>query len=443
MTSFWVISGIFIVTALLFIVPTLLRSRDIEQENPEHDAVNITVYRDQLAELGNDLENDILTQEQYSKSKLELQQRMLQDVPEGEKMAIKKNKNIYNIATSVIIVLILPLTAVFLYLMIGDTRGLLPQAQLANAMQMNRGSDSPAGHNNFSSVLENLIARLDKNPDDIEGWVMLGRTYAIMERYTDASNTYAKLAELVPNNPQILSDYADVLAMKNHGNLAGKPTELIYQALSIDPQYPKALALAGTAEFEQEKFAQAAVHWEKLLGLVPADSQLAKSVQESIDEAKSLSAGGKKGEGTSEQQVKSSELQHTDEKDSVTVAAASVSAASTSVSISGQVTISKELASKASPNDTLFIYARAKAGPKMPLAILRLKANDLPATFTLTDEMAMIPNMKISSFPEVVIEARISKSGQAVPASGDLQGFSQPVQIGNNNIAIVIDKQIP
>lgn len=445
MTSFWVISGIFIVTALLFIVPTLLRSRNAEQENLEHDAVNITVYRDQLTELGNDLENDILTQEQYNKSKQELQQRMLQDVPEGEKMAVKKNKNIYNIATSVVIVLILPLAAVFLYLVIGDTRGLLPQAQLVNATQMNRGNGgATAGHDNFSSVLENLIARLDKNPDDIEGWIMLGRTYAIMERYADASNTYAKLAELVPNNPQILSDYADVLAMKNQGNLAGKPTELIYQALSIDPQYPKALALAGTAEFEQEKFEQAAAHWEKLLGLVPADSQLAKSVQEGIDEAKLLAAGGKKVAVASEQQAKASELQQTDvqpEKNPVTVAA--TPAVPASISISGQVTISKELASKASPNDTLFIYARAKTGPKMPLAILRLKANDLPATFTLTDEMAMVPNMKISSFPEVIIEARISKSGQAVPASGDLQGFSQPVQIGNNNIAIVIDKQIP
>ena len=295
MTSFWVISGIFIVTALLFIVPTLLRNRDVQHENLEHDAVNITVYRDQLAELDKDLENDILTQEQYNKSKLELQQRMLQDVPEEEKMIIKTNKRTHNIALSTFITLVLPLAAVFLYLAIGDTRGLLPQAQLANATQMNRsgGNESPAGHDNFSSVLENLIARLKDNPNDIEGWIMLGRTYAIMERYTEASNTYAKLVELVPDNPQILSDYADVLAMKNQGSLAGKPTELIHAALRIDPQYPKALALAGTAEFEQKKFAQAAEHWEKLLAVIPADSQLAKSVKDSIDEAKSLASGNK------------------------------------------------------------------------------------------------------------------------------------------------------
>lgn len=444
MTSFWVISGIFIVTALLFIIPTLLRNRDIQLENLEHDAVNITVYRDQIAELDRDLENDILTQEQYEKSKQELQQRMLQDVSEKEKMIIKKNKKIHNIALSTIITLALPLAAVFLYLVIGDTRGLLPQAQLANATQMNRGgSDTPAGHDNFSSVLENLIQRLNQNPEDIEGWIMLGRTYAIMERYAEASNTYAKLVELVPNNPQILSDYADVLAMKNQGTLAGKPTELIHEALRIDPQYPKALALAGTAEFEQEKYDQAAAHWEKLLEVIPDDSQLAKSVKDSINEAKLLASTGKKGSETENQVVDKVVGVQTETSAQAEISTTSKSAEPISLSISGQVTISKKLAAKASSNDTLFIYARAKTGPKMPLAILRLKANDLPATFTLTDDMAMTPTMKMSSFPEVVIEARVSKSGQAVPASGDLQGFSEPVKIGSNDIEVVINKQIP
>ena len=438
MTAFWVISGIFIVTALLFIVPTLLRNRDVQQENLEHDAVNIIVYRDQLAELDKDLQNDILTQEQYNKSKQELQQRMLQDIPDGENVIISKSNKTYSVAMSVFITLTLPLAAVFLYLVIGDTRGLLPQAQLANATQMNRGSsgENPAGHDNFSVALESLISRLSNNPDDIEGWVMLGRTYTSMERYTEASNTYAKLVELVPNNPQILSDYARALAMKNQGTLAGKPTELLYEALKIDPQYPPALALAGHAEFEQEQYVQASAHWEKLLTAIPLDSPLAKSVKDSIAEAKLLASGGK--EKAPNQQVATDEpiekkIQPVKNNSDIPVI----------TSVSGQVNIKPELASKAAPNDTLFIYARAKTGPKMPLAILRLKVSDLPATFTLTDDMAMTPTMKMSSFPEVVIEARISKSGQAVPASGDLQGFSEPVKLGHNNIAIIIDRQIP
>lgn len=442
MTAFWVISGVFIVTALLFVVPTLLRSRNNELKNLEHDAVNITVYRDQIAELDRDLENDILSREQYDKSKQELQQRMLQDVTERDTVVVDKNKKFRNIALSVVITLTLPLAAVSLYLAIGDTRGLLPQAQLASATQMNRdGGGSPAGHDNFSSVLENLIKRLSENPEDVEGWVMLGRTYAIMGRYGEASNTYAKLAELIPNNPQILSDYADVLAMKNQGNLAGKPAELIYQALSIDPKYPKALALAGTVEFEQERYAQAAEHWENLLQVVPADAQLTQTVKDSIAEARLLASGGKA--AAPEQAVKVAESKSEANAQPEEKAVRADAPAAAPLSVSGNVTISSELAGKVSPGDTLFIYARAKSGPKMPLAILRLKASDLPASFTLTDDMAMTPAMKMSSFPEVVIEARVSKSGQAVTASGDLQGFSEPVKLGHNNIAIVINKQVP
>lgn len=444
MTAFWVISGIFIVTALLFIIPTLLRSRDNQLKNLEHDAVNITVYRDQIAELDRDLQNDILSREQYDKSKQELQQRMLQDVTERDELVIRKNKKIRNIVLSTFIALTLPLAAISLYLVIGDTRGLLPQAQLANATQkMNRdgGGGAPAGHDNFSSVLENLIARLNNNPEDIEGWIMLGRTYAIMGRYAEAGNTYAKLVGLIPDSPQILSDYADVLAMKNQGNLSGKPAELIYEALRIDPQYPKALALAGTVEFEQERYAQAAEHWEKLLEGIPADSPLAQSVKESIAEAKLLASGGKS--TVTEQPVKVAESKQEVSAQPVEKVVSSDPPAATSLSVSGQVSISSDLAAKVSANDTLFIYARAKSGPKMPLAILRLKASDLPATFTLTDDMAMTPTMKMSSFPEVVIEARVSKSGQAVTASGDLQGFSEPVKLGRNSISIVINKQVP
>lgn len=441
MTAFWVISGIFIVTALLFIIPTLLRNKDIQLKNLEHDAINITVYRDQLAELDKDLENDILNQEQYDKSKQELQQRMLQDVTEHEEVVLQKNKKIYNIALSTVIALMLPLGAVFLYLNIGDTRGLLPQDQLASATQMNRGDggEDLEGHD-FSAALETLVARLSNNPEDIEGWVMLGRTYTAMERYTEASNTYAKLAELVPSNPQILSDYARVLGLKNQGTLAGKPTELLYEALKIDPEYPPALALAGHAEFEQEKYNEASVHWEKLLETIPSDSPLAKSVKDSIAEAKLLASGGK--ENFSDQQVVASsepalqtDVQPVNNNTSTTETIA--------LSVSGQVNIQPELASKTAPNDTLFIYARASAGPKMPLAILRLKASDLPTDFTLTDDMAMMPTMKMSSFPEIVIEARISKTGQAVPSSGDLQGFSKPVKLGSDNVEIIIDKQVP
>lgn len=449
MTSFWIIAGIFIVTALLFILPTLLRSREVQEDSGiENDEANIGVYQDQLTELANDFRNDILSQNQYEKSKQELQQRLLQDVPEKNMMTGLTMKKGRSIATSFIITLAIPLSAIFLYLSIGDTRGLLPQAQLANATQMqsaNAAAEGPEGHPEFSSVLESLIARLEDNPDDIEGWVMLGRTYTIMGRFDEATETYAKLVEIVPDSPQILSDYADVLAMSNQGVLAGEPAELIQQALSIDPEYPKALALAGTVEFEQKRFEQAADYWERLLAVIPADSKLAESVSESIAEAKSLSSNGQV-----EPALEQASIPETDNQENQTAVADSDSDDSSTTtdtvadaSISGTVTLSGAIAAKAAPNDTLFIYARAETGPRMPLAIHRLKVSDIPATFTLNDDMAMTPTMKISSFPEVVVEARISKSGQAVPTSGDLQGFSQPVKLGDKDISIVIDQQVP
>ncbi len=439
MTSFWVISGVFIVTALLFVIPTLLRNRESERDGLDNDALNVSVYREHLTELEQDLQNDILTREQYEVSKQEMQQRMLQDISEDTGVAGKKTSKIQNIAVSTLIALALPVAAVSLYLLLGDTRGLLPQAQLASVTQQGGsgpmqggGQMPPTGHDEFSSVLDNLIARLKDDPSDIEGWVMLGRTYAIMGRYDEASETYTKLVNLVPNNPQLLSDYADVLAMKNQGSLVGRPAELIAQALKIDPEYPKALALAGTVEYEQKNYAKAAAHWEKLLSVIPVDSQLAKSVSDSIADAKSLKAGGKgRIASVAQQQPQAARAQASNQQKAG------------GVSISGRVTLNKSLASKVSSNDTLFIYAKAKTGPKMPLAILRLKASDLPATFELTDEMAMMPAMKISSFPEVIVEARLTKTGQAFTTSGDLQGFSQPVKLGDSNISVEINRQVP
>lgn len=447
MTYFWIIAGIFIVVALLFVLPTLLRSREDESEDSvDNDDANVSVYRDQLIDLEVDLANDILSQEQYDKSKQELQQRMLQDIPEKKTMINKTQKRGRSIATSSLLTLAIPLSAIFLYLDIGDTRGFMSQEQLASATQMQHanagmggagaGAGGVEGHAEFASVVDNLIVRLNSNPEDIEGWIMLARTYAIMNRFEDASNTYAKINELVPDNPQILSDYADMLAMTNQGGLAGKPTELIQQALSIDPDYPKALALAGTVAFEKKDFNDAAEYWERLLAVIPADSQLAGSVRESIADARSLANGGTPVAQSLVAQAEKAPVAAAPEP-------ASAPAGAGNASISGTVTISQALASRAAANDTLFIYARAETGPRMPLAIMQLKVSDLPASFSLNDDMAMTPTMKISSFPKVVVEARVSKSGQAVPTSGDLQGFSAPVNLGQNDISIVIDQQVP
>ena len=443
MTAFWVVAGIFIVVALLFVIPVLLRSkRNESQEQIERQAANITIYRDQLAELERDLRNDTLSREQYDSSKQELQKRMLQDVSEnGESVTHLVPTSRHGVVAGIIVTLVIPLAAIYLYLVIGDTRGLLPQSQLANATQFSQnGAGGEEGHIDISSMVESLAARLRENPEDIEGWVMLGRSYAIMERFDDASATYAKLVQMVPDNPQFLSDYADMLAMINNGSLLGKPAEMITRALAIDPNFPKALALAGTLEFEQDKFDQAVAYWERLLSAIPADSRLHKSVSDSIVQAKSL-AMRSKGESAPVQLAQNSNVGTDATAGSSSAEKQEISAGVQS--ISGSVTLDPSLADKVSPDDTLFVFARASQGPKMPLAILRLNARDIPVSFKLDDNMAMTPAMKLSSFPEVVVGARISKTGQAIPASGDLEGHSDPVKIGDGEVSITIDHVVP
>jgi len=342
-----------------------------------------------------------------------------------------------NIATVAVIVLAVPLLAVSLYLWLGNTKGLTPQPALEQAPM------AEDGHQNFSSVLDNLIARLRDQPDDLEGWIMLGRTYAIMQRFNEAKIAYERVLALSPENPELLTDYADIVAMTNDGSLLGKPVELINKALSLDPKNPKALALAGTAAFEQKNFKQAAVYWEKLLVQIPPESKLAQSVKDSIAEAKSLATG--KGNAMAAIQTQIPNSQNTppaaDKSVVAGVGAAPVAAAGNTLSVT--VTLSPALANKVSPDDTLFIFARAKEGPPMPRAISVKKARDLPASFLLTDGMGARPDLKISNVPQLIISARITKSGKAMPESGDLQGFSQTVKPGDNNINIVIDRQIP
>lgn len=435
MTTFWVVAGIFIVGALLFVLPTLWSKRSREA-GVARDASNVDIYRDQLADLDSDLRGDILTREQYEQSKRELQQRMLQDLPEGETMNTAIIGGNRNITTITLTALALPLLAISLYLWLGNTKALLPQPAFEEAPISEEG-----GHANIGSVLDNLTARLRDNPDDMEGWLMLGRTYAMMQRFDEAKEAYEKVLVLSPDNPEVITDYADIVAMTHDGSLIGEPYELIKKALSLDPANPKALALAGTAEFEQKKYNEAAAYWEKLLALIPpTESELTQAINNSIAEARSLGAGNGSVVAKAGDQSSGNQGPPPAENKPETVAAAG---AATSGTLSGKVTLSPALAGKVSPNDSLYIFARAKTGPRAPLATTRLQVKDLPATFTLNDSMAR-SGVQLSTFPnEVVVGARISKSGSPMPQSGDLQGLSEPTRVGDKSVNVVIDQQLP
>ena len=240
-----------------------------------------------------------------------------------------------------------------------------------------------------------------------------------MQKFPEANKAYKRAVELNPGNAQIIADHADVLAMLQGQSMVGEPTILFERALVLDPNNLKALALAGSAAFEKKDFAKAVQFWEKASKLAPPGSDFAKGLASSVDEARAASGAPK-------------------------VAAKSApTPAATPASIQGIVSLSPTLKSKVAPDDTVFIFARAAQGPRMPLAILKRKANELPITFTLDDSTAMADELKLSKFELVIVGARVSKSGNAIPQSGDLVGQSASVKAGGGKLALVIDSIQP
>jgi cytochrome c-type biogenesis protein CcmH len=311
---------------------------------------------------------------------------------------------------------LIPLAVLSIYGWIGEPAGLRPEAVSA---------EQPVGAAEIEKMVSGLAQRLEKNPDDPRGWVMLARSYYVLQRMPEAVAAYAKAADKIKDDADFYADYADALAMSQGRRIEGAPLELVKQALRIDPRHPKALAMAGTEAFNRKDFPAALVYWEKLAPLLPPDSELAKSVAGGIAEAREL--GKIKTAATPP-------AKPAKKAEPVTGPGGGVS---------GRVTLSPALAAQAGPQDTLYVVARAVNGPRIPLAVQRARVADLPMDFALDDTQAMSPELKLSSFPDVIVTARISKSGNAVSRPGDLQGASRAVKVGARGIAIVIDSVVP
>ncbi|HYX64889.1 MAG TPA: hypothetical protein VE935_11795, partial [Burkholderiales bacterium] len=248
------------------------------------------------------------------------------------------------------------------------------------------------------------------------GWKLLGRSYTVMGRFPEAVEAYAKAAERTPRDAQLLADFADALAMARGQTLQGEPEKLVERALEIDPKNLKALALYGTAAYERKDYAKAAQIWSRMLPLVPEGSEDAQAIAQNVEEARKLAGIGEP--------------------------AKKPAPANASRGVRGVVRLAPELRRQVQPDDFVFVFARAAQGPPMPLAVLRRKASDLPIEFSLDDSMAMAQGLNISAFPQVVVGARISKSGNATPQPGDLQGASAPVANNASGVAVTIDSVV-
>jgi cytochrome c-type biogenesis protein CcmH len=358
-----------------------------------------------------DLRNGLLTPELHEQGKRELQSRLLDEVHPSEQQSAPVQRNPYKTLTIVLAVL-LPLASAGLYLQLGNQQAF---------SQMAAHGDGMAGQTGSAATLQSLEERVAKSPADPEALLMLARSYSELGRFADSARTYDSLTKIVPDEAWIWADYADALAM-THSTLMGAPTKLLQRALKLDPNNLKTLALS--AAMEREDYAAAIRHWEKLLKLVPPDNADAQMIKDGVHQARQLLAQSKGGKAALEQ------INETADQ------------AAGSERITGTVTLNAALRSQADPTDTLFVLVRAAQGPKMPLAIVRKQVGDLPLKFSLDDSMAMSPEMKMSNFDQVVVVARVSKSGNAMPEPGDLMGMSKPLALGSKGIKIDIDQAV-
>jgi cytochrome c-type biogenesis protein CcmH len=403
--------------ALVWLLPTLLRKGG-HAEPVAADKTSLSILREQLDELKQDLDNSTLSRQQYQQAREDLERRALEDGRSSGAAAVSISGG--HRRTALAIGIALPVCAALIYSQLGSPEAVVAPGMAADTAQ----GVSPE---QIAAMVKRLEARLVKEPQDATGWALLARSYVVMQRYPEAVAAYARAAALLPDNADVLADYADAVAMSKGRRLDDESIPLLERALKIDPMQWKALALAGTAAFERKDYKTAISYWEKLQSRAEPGSEFARSLASTIQEAREL-GGIKATAGPAELTA---------------VAPSAVSPAPGAASVKGTVSLSGKLAGKTNPDDTVFVFARAAEGPRMPLAIIRRQVKDLPLTFRLDDSMSMSPAMKLSQFKQVVVGARISKSGNAAPQSGDLQGVSKTVNVGDNNVAIVVDSLVP
>lgn len=412
MTAFIAIAVVLLLAALLFIMPPLMSPRHHDSKKTKRQLA-MAVYQDQVKELKMDNSNDVIDAQQLVQGQDELERRFFEEFGYDDDVTVIAGRGKWAVP---VVALFIPLFVGLLYWEIGNYQSLSPAAIEAQ---------QPAGHVDSLEQLNQMIGRLESRlvgmPEDAQGWLMLGRSYYYLERFTEAVSAYARAYQLIGDNADLLADYADAMAMANGGSLSGEPSQLIKRALAQDGDHQKALWIAGTEAYEQGAYKTALDYWQRLAALMPPGSNEHKTILANVAEVQSLLTGEPIDfAALKEQQMAIQEKSY----------------------ITGLITLDESLRARVDPQDTLFIYARAATGSRMPFAALRVQVSDLPLTFRLDDSHAIMPTRKLSDVTQVIVSARISKSGEAMPQAGDVEGQTAIIKLPADDVSLVIDTVI-
>lgn len=405
MITLWIAAGLMLLAALALVLRPLL-SQQPEPVLDQHHA-NIAIFRRRAAELSADHQAGLLTDADLTEARQELERQLLGDLKEQAPQTVTPPPR-PAVTTALVIGLLLPLVAVLLYLQLGNPAAVEPMVAAGSAQDEQQQIAFIEQH------LAELEAKVAQEPEDLEAVMMLGRAYLVLQRFDAAVALYAQVESQAGQEPVFLVDYAEALGYAQGGNLLGRPTELLRQALAVEPAFPKGLWLAGVAAMQADQPGQARQYWQRLSAVLPPESPTAEQLRQLLAE---IDAQG---------------------------VAAEPAPHAAPASLQVEVELAPELAAQVAAGSTVFVLARPVDGPRAPLAVVRHSVERLPLKVTLDENMAMVPGMSLSQFPDVVVEARISQSGDAVSKAGDLIGYSQPVTTTDSStVRVVINQTVP
>ncbi len=427
MAMFLPIAALMIVAALAFVLMPLLRHRR---------GVRVDGTARQQRALDEALGAGVIDADEYSTKRAALQTNANAATTDVGSIAPSRTAFV----ALLLVTLLLPASAMLLYRLVGAPQALDPANLVTRTAPPADADHGPE----MAEAITALANRLKEHPDDAEGWGLLGRAYLAMNRAAESLDAYKHAHELAKDNPAVTVEYAQALALLAPGHrIEGESRSLLEGVLKTDAKNQRALWLLGISDYQSKQYDAAIARWKTLLPLLDATSDVADSVKNQIANAEAL-RDGKMLPPPMERQPKSIAAEAAPTEAAATEAASEKPAPVESAPrLTVNVSLDPKLKDQIDANATLFVFARAASGPPMPLAIQRLKASQLPLTVTLDDSMGMLPTMKLSMFPQVVIGARVSKSGNALPQSGDLQKLSTPVDVhAKEAITLMIDQVV-
>ena len=442
--SFVVLTLLMVVAVLGVLVWSLWRP-PVQAAADAHEQANAQVYRDQSADLAREHALGHLNDAEYAQAQEELKLRLRDDWVSGP---VQAHGGVTHRPRKTVLALclMLPVCAVLLYGAWGSPMGLDPAALARSAPD--EGPNATVTPEKIAQMVGQLERRLQDEPNNVDAWVMLARLQRSQEKFPASEKSFAKALTLTPDD-DLAVERAEVVAQVQGGDFSGEPWAVINRILKANPNQNNALLLAGSASFSEGRFAQAIQYWERVRASLPPQSEDINALDSALAQARERLAPGRASaqlpdSGRASAQPPDSGRASAQPAPAVSTSAQPPSAASAlPARISGRVSLAPELAAQTSPGDTVFIYATPAQGGRMPLAIVRTTVAALPFDFVLDDSQAMGPQTKLSSAGEVVLKARISKTGQAMPQPGEFGVSIGPIKNQTNQVSLVIRGPMP